>query len=50
MEERQKTISTVKEEKIEQPTGIEKMKLTTNATKDTEDESNTSDNNVFRTM
>jgi hypothetical protein len=34
------TISTVEDDTIEMLTGIDKIKLTTNATKDTDDESN----------
>jgi hypothetical protein len=44
------TISTVEDDTIELPTGIDKIKLTTNATKDTEDEGNDSDKKVFRAM
>jgi hypothetical protein len=34
------TISTTEDDTIELPTGIDKMKLTTNTTKDAEDEGN----------
>jgi hypothetical protein len=44
------TISTAKDDNIEFPTGIDKRKLTTNATKDNEDESNYLDKKVFRAM
>jgi 23S rRNA maturation-related 3'-5' exoribonuclease YhaM len=44
------TISTVGEETIELPTGIDKMKSTTKATKDTEVENYESDKKVFRKM
>jgi hypothetical protein len=43
-------ISAFEEETMELPTGISKMKLTTNASKDTEDESNKLDMKVFRAM
>jgi hypothetical protein len=41
------SISVDEEETIELPTGIDKTKVTTNATKDIEDESNKSDENVL---
>jgi hypothetical protein len=44
------TISTVEDDTIELPTSIDKRKLTTNATKDTEDEVNELDKKVFRAM
>jgi hypothetical protein len=44
------TTSAVEEETIELPTGIDNIKLNTNATKDTEDESNKLDKKVFREM
>jgi hypothetical protein len=44
------TISTVEDDTIELPTGIDKLKLTTNATMDTEDESNELDKKVHRAM
>jgi hypothetical protein len=44
------TISNVEQETIELLTGIDKMKLTTNATKETEDENNKLDKKVFREM
>jgi hypothetical protein len=44
------TISAVEEETIKLPTGIDEIKLTTNATKYTEDESINSDKKVFREM
>jgi hypothetical protein len=44
------TISAAEDDTIELPTGIDKMKLTTNATKNTEDEDNESDKKVFRAM
>jgi hypothetical protein len=44
------TISTVEDDSIELLTGIDKWKLTTNATKETEDESNKLDKKVLRTM
>jgi hypothetical protein len=44
------TISTGENDTIELLTGIDKRKLTTNATKDTEDEGNESDKKVFRAM
>jgi hypothetical protein len=44
------TISNVKDDTIELPTGVDKIKLTENATKETEDESNKSDKKVFRAM
>jgi hypothetical protein len=50
VEEYTTTISTAEDDTIELPTSIDKMKLTTNATKDTEDEGNDSDKKVFRAM
>jgi hypothetical protein len=44
------TISTVEDDTIELPTSIDKRKLTTNATKDTEDEVNELDKKVLRAM
>jgi hypothetical protein len=44
------TISNVEDDSIELPTGVDKIKLTKNATKETEDESNKSDKKVFRAM
>jgi hypothetical protein len=46
------TISNVEDDTIEPPTGVDKEKLTENATKDkeTEDKSNKSDKKVFRAM
>jgi hypothetical protein len=44
------TISTVEDDTIELLTGVDKIKLTENATKETEDESNKSDRKVFRAM
>jgi hypothetical protein len=44
------TISTAEDDTIELPTGIDNRKLTENATKDAEDESNKSDKKVFRVM
>jgi hypothetical protein len=44
------TIFTVEDYTIEMPTGIDKMKLTTEATKDTEDEGNESYMKGFRAM
>jgi hypothetical protein len=41
------TISTAENDTIELPTGIDKIKLTINATNDTEDESNKSDKKVL---
>jgi hypothetical protein len=42
------TISNVEDDTIDLPTGIDKRKLITNATKDTEDERNESDKKGFR--
>jgi hypothetical protein len=42
------TISNVEDDTIELPTGVDEIKLTENATKETEDESNKSDKKVFR--
>jgi hypothetical protein len=44
------TIYTAKDDTIVLPTGIDKEKLTTNATNDTGDEGNESDKKVFRAM
>jgi hypothetical protein len=44
------TISNVEDDTIELPTGVDKIKLTENATKYDEDESNKSDKKVFRAM
>jgi hypothetical protein len=44
------TISTAEDDTIELPTGIDKRKLTTNATKNAEDEGNDFDKKVFRAM
>jgi hypothetical protein len=44
------TISASEDDTIELLTGIDKRKLTTNATKDNEDEGNDSDKKVFRAM
>jgi hypothetical protein len=44
------TISTAEDDTIELPTGIDKKKLITNATKDNEDESSKSDKKVYRAM
>jgi hypothetical protein len=44
------TISTAEDNTIELPIGIDKIKFTTNATKDTEEEGNKSDKKVFRAM
>jgi hypothetical protein len=44
------TISTAEDDAIELPTGVDKIKLTNNATKDTEGEGNDSDKKVFRAM
>jgi hypothetical protein len=43
-------ISAVEEETIELPTGIDKIKISTNATKEIEDESKKSDKKVFMEM
>jgi hypothetical protein len=43
-------IFNVEDDIIELPTGVDKVKLTENATKETEDESNKSDKKVFRAM
>jgi hypothetical protein len=43
-------ISTAEDETIELPTGINKVKLTTNVTKDNEEEGNELDKKVFRGM
>jgi hypothetical protein len=40
----------VEDDTIELPIGVDKIKLTENATKETEDESKKSDKKVFRTM
>jgi hypothetical protein len=45
-----KTISSAEDDNIELPTGIDKRKLITNATKDNEDEGNDSDKKLFREM
>jgi hypothetical protein len=42
------TISTIEDDTIELPTGIDKRKLTTNATKDNEEKGNDLDKKVFR--
>ena len=44
------TIFNVEDDILELPTGVDKVKLTENATKETEDESNKSDKKVFRAM
>jgi hypothetical protein len=44
------SISVVEDDTIELPTGIDKRKLTTNATKDTEEEGNDLNKKVFRAM
>jgi hypothetical protein len=44
------TISNVEDDTIELSTGVDKIKLTENATKETEDESNKSDKKFFRAM
>jgi hypothetical protein len=44
------TIYTAEDDTIELPTGIDKRKLTTNSTKDTEDEGNDLDKKVFKAM
>jgi hypothetical protein len=44
------TISNVEDDTIELLTGVDKVKLTENATKETDDESNKLDKNVFRAM
>jgi hypothetical protein len=43
-------ISNVEDATIELPTGVDEIKLTDNATKETEDEGNKSDKKVFRAM
>jgi hypothetical protein len=48
--ENKATIFNVEDDIIELPTGVDKVKLTENATKETEDESNKSDKKVFRAM
>jgi hypothetical protein len=50
MENNKTTISAAEDDTIELPTGIDKMKLTKNVTKNTEDEDNESDKKVFRAM
>jgi hypothetical protein len=49
MEERQNN-NAAEEETIELPTGIDKIKITTNVTKYNEHENNKSDKKVFRAM
>jgi hypothetical protein len=44
------TISNIEDETIELPTGVDKIKLTENATKETEGESNKLDKKAFRAM
>jgi hypothetical protein len=44
------TIFNVEDDILELPTGVDKVKSTKNATKETEDESNKSYKKVFRTM
>jgi predicted transcriptional regulator len=44
------TISNVEDDTIELPTGVDKVKLTENAIKETEDKSNKLDKKVFRAM
>jgi hypothetical protein len=44
------TNSTTENDTIELPTGVDKVKLTENAIKETEDESKKSDKKVFRAM
>jgi hypothetical protein len=44
------TISNVEDDTIELLTGVDKIKLTKNVTKETEDESNKFDKKVFRAM
>jgi hypothetical protein len=43
-------ISNAEDDTIELPTGVDKIKLTENATKEAEDESNKSDKKLFRAM
>jgi hypothetical protein len=44
------TLLNVEDDILELPTGVNKVKLIENATKETEDESNKSDKKVFRVM
>jgi hypothetical protein len=48
--ENKPTMFNVEDDILELPTGVNKVKLTENATKETEDESNKSDKKVFRVM
>jgi hypothetical protein len=50
LKENKSTISNVEDDILELPTGVYKVKLTENATKETEDERNKSDKKVFRAI